>query len=470
MDQSATLPAPSEVLFPELFERPLRIRFDGARHSSDGGLPLLAAIDKRINLTASLAACLIDPRNPLLITYPLLGLLRQRLFALCCGHEDLNDADALRFDPLHGLASGRPADKPIASDSTLARMELRPRPAELRRMGRALMDVVLSHAAKARKKQSVPRITIDLDATCDPAHGQQQLVFFNGAYGCHCYLPLVFVVTFHTPGGQEEREQYLVAVLLRPGAGEGSGSYGVRAVLKGLVKRLRTHFPGSAIRVRCDGGFGGGPFFQLMEDMGLEYVAGFSEKPALAAVAEPHMAFARTNSAVSGESARCYAETPYKAQKWSAARRVVIKAEVTREGTRAPRDNPRYVVTNLPREAYSAQEIYENIYCMRGDSENRIKELKDACALDRTSSGKFLANQFRVLLSAAAYVLFQVLRESLANTELEKAQAWRLREVLIKLGATLKATTRRLQLTLPRATPLQNLWLSVAKEWGAASP
>jgi Transposase DDE domain group 1 len=445
-------------LFPELLSKKLVVCFDDERGSSDGGAVLLKAADERLRLTRALAACLRDERDPFRVTHGLDELVMQRVFAIACGYPDANDAAGLAEDPIHKLRLGRdPVDgQALASQPTLSRFENAVPRRQLFQLAEALaLSVIERHRRRLRGRAR--RITIDLDQTADLAHGEQQLALFNGYYGNSCYLPLLGFVSF-----DDEAEQYLVTAVLRPG--NAPDKRGGVAVLKRLFPVLRAAFPKARLRVRLDAGFASPEIFEFLEAQAVEYVVAMPKNPVLERRAEPHMREARRRAAEAGQTQHLYAETHYAARSWPHKRRVIIKAEVTDHPGREPKDNPRFVVTNLPQ---SPAFTYEHVYCRRGDVENRIKELHIGLEIDRTSCCRFLANQFRVLLTSAAFVLMQELRLRLARTSLARAQAWTLRDRLLKIGARIVASVRRLVLHLPASYPFRTPWGQLATSLGA---
>ena len=445
------------VLFPDLCDRPLHVAFDQAHSSSDGGAVLLKAADRRLGLLDGLAACLVDRRTPTRVRHSVRDLLAQRVYAVACGHADANDADTLADDPMHKLLLGRDpiGGQRLASQPTISRFENGVSPRRLYRLGEALADTVIAQHRQRRRR--VRRVTVDLDLTEDATHGAQQLALFNGFYGGWCYLPLVAFLTF-----DHEPRQYLVAAVLRPGTAP--ATVGVRGLLQRLLPKLWRAFPGATLRVRLDAGFAHPEIFTLLEDAGVEYVVAMAKNPVLEAAAAPHLAAARVVATGRETSARVYGETPYRAKTWAQPRRVVIKAEVVVHPGRALRDNPRFVVTNL---RHAPERLYSQIYAARGDSENRIKELHHGLALGRTSCMRFWANQLRVLLSAAAYVLIQTLQLAADHTPLRHAQVLRLRQALLTIGVHVVRSVRRLVLHLPRSHPEQAAWHQVARHLGA---
>src|SRR6266540_1538745 len=450
---------PQTVLFPDLFIKPIIATFDQPHASSDGGAILLKAAAARYGLVDDFVGCLVDDRQPGKVRHTLEDLLAQRIYGIACGHPDANDGDRLADDPIHKLLLGRdPIDgDSLASQPTISRFENKVGGHTLYRMGRALATSVIERH-RQRLHGRARRITIDLDPTDDPTHGAQQLTFFNGHYDSWCYLPLLAFLTFN-----DETEQYLCAAILRPG--NAPATRGARGTLIRLLDLLRVAFPRARFLVRLDGGFATPALFDLLDaESGLDYVVAMAENAVLTRCAEPAMVEARTRSEASGQTDHVYTEVRYAAGTWAHARRVVIKAEVVRLPGRDPRDNPRFVVTTLRR---SPRFVYEQVYCARGDIENRIKELHDGLQIGRTSCGRFWANQLRVLLTAAAYVLMQELRLRAARTACARAQVTTLRERLLKLGVYVVGSVRRIVLHLPTSTPFLDAWRHIALALGA---
>lgn len=447
------------VLFSDLAGKPVVAKFDQPHASSDGGAILLQACDRHVGVSEALIGGIDDRRQSGKIRHAIGELLRQRLYAIGCGYPDGNDASRLGSDPIQKLLCGRDPvrGEDLASQPTLSRFENAFTRADLYRMGIALADTVIERHRR-RLKRKVKRITIDLDPTDDPTHGAQQLTFFNGHYDTWCYLPVAGFLTFN-----EEPDQYLFAYLLRPGnAGAAVGAIGI---LSRLLPRLRAVFPRARLRVRLDGGFAAAAIFAFLEREGLEYVVAMAKNKVLKRRAARLMGTARRLSRESGETAHVYGECRYAAGTWPERRRVIIKAEVVRHPGREPKDNPRFVVTNLQ---HSPRHLYEAIYCARGEIENRIKELHHGLEIDRTSCTRFLANQLRGLLTAGAYVLYQELRLRAARTAFRSAQVSTLREHLMKLGAWVESSVRRIVLHLPASCAHRNDWQIIARNLGAA--
>jgi hypothetical protein len=445
------------VLFPDLLKRPVHAGFDEPDTTSDGGALLLKALDDRVGLTASVAGAIIDRRQPGKVRHATEELVQQRVFGLACGYEDANDAARLGHDPLHKLLLGRdPVEgAALASQPTLSRFESGFSGPELFRMGSALADAVLRYH-RDRLGRGVRRITVDLDPTDDPAHGRQQGVLFNGFYDNWCYLPLLAFVRF-----ADEPEQYLVTALLRPGRAHPTA--GARCLLRHLLGRLRILFPKARILVRLDGGFLSPAMLGFLEGQPkVDFVVGLPQNAVLLRTIEPWMLEAIATSHRSGASEAYFTDFDYAARSWQGfARRVVAKAEVVRLDDRAPRSNPRFVVTNL---RHRADRVY-TIYCGRGEIENRIKELKHDLALDRTSCQAFAANQLRLLLTTAAFALLQILRRPLP----ERPRVQTLRLWLLKIGARVECSVRRVVVHLAQNHPWRDLWRRTALALGAAS-
>lgn len=447
------------ALFPDLLRRPVVVKFDQRHGSSDGGAILLKACDERLGLSQRLAGCIADARQAGKVEHSVRDLVRQRLYGIACGYADCNDAARLAEDPMQKLMLGRDPVKgaTLASQPTLSRFENAPRRADLYRMGEALAECVIERH-RQRLGRRVRRVTIDLDPTDDPTHGGQQLTFFNGHYDTWCYLPMAGFVSFN-----EEPEQYLFCYVLR--AGNAPARHGAIGILDRMIERVRAAFPKARILVRLDGGFAAPALLSFLEEVKVDYIIGMAENKVLKRRARRLMGKARRLSRRRGETANIFGETRYAAKSWKEhKRRVLIKAEVVRLEGRTPKDNARFVVTNLKA---SPRHLYKKVYCDRGDVENRIKELHHGLEIDRTSCTSFLANQLRVLLTAAAYVLMQELRLSARGGQCARAQVSTLRERLIKLGVWVERSVRRIVLHLPEAFAYRKDWLRIARSVGA---
>jgi Transposase DDE domain group 1 len=450
------------VLFPDVLRRPVVVKFDQPHASSDGGAILLKACDERLGLTERLAGCISDGRQAGKVEHSIRDLVRQRLFGIACGYADCNDAARLAKDPIQKLLIGRDplSGAALASQSTLSRFENAPRRAELYRMGEKLAESVIERHRKRLGSRNVKHVTIDLDPTDDPTHGGQQLTFFNGHYDTWCYLPVAGFLTFN-----RESEQYLFCYVLR--AGNAPAKQGAIGILDRVIERVRAAFPNARILVRLDGGFAGPALLNYFEDEAkVDYIIGTAENKVLKRRARRLIGRVRRLSKRSGKTANVFGETRYAAKSWKdRKRRVLIKAEVVRLEQRDPKDNERFVVTNLKG---SPRHLYKKVYCARGEIENRIKELHHGLEIDRTSCTSFLANQLRVLLTAAAYVLMQELRLAARTGECARAQVGTLRERLLKLGVWVERSVRRIVLHLPQSFPYLTDWLRIARSVGAA--
>jgi len=414
--------------------------FQGGRLTSDAGVLLLREVDKRLGLTRALAACIPDPRDPRMTVHDQREILAQRIFAIALGYEDLNDHDTLRNDPALQVAAERvrrnEEDQALSSPPTLCRLENR-----IDRKSMVKIIEVFVELFIASHKTPPKEIVLDFDATDDPLHGAQEGRFFHGYYDCYCYLPLYVFCG----------EQLLVPYL-RPSNIDAARHS--RAILTLLVRRFRETWPEVRIIVRADSGFCRWKFMRWCDKHHVSYILGLARNAVLERMAAPWMAGAEAAFEASGEKQRHFAEIRYAAQTWDCERRVIVKAERLREGP-----NLRFVVTNLPGDP---QALYDDLYCKRGDMENRIKEQQLGLFADRTSCHAFQANQFRLLLSSAAYVLIEAIRRlGLKGTVLEKAQASTIRLKLFKIGARVKRSVRRIVFHLAGGYPLQKLFAEV---------
>ena len=439
------------------FDKLVVAKFDAEYASSDGGAVLLKAVDRQLGVSAAVAHCLRDGRQPGKVQHTGLELVRQRLFGLVLGYADCNDSARLADDAVHKLLLDRdPLTGPaLASQATLSRFENAVGPVALVHLAHALADLVIDQQ-RTRRQGRARRITIDLDPTDDPTHGQQEFTFFNGHYDTWCYLPLLGFVSFDA-----EAEQYAVLALLRPG--NSAAKLGAVHCLRHLLRKLRHAFPGAQLRVRLDGGFAGNDLLTFLETERVEYVVAVGRNPRLDKRAQRLMGKARMRAKASGDTAHVFGETRYAARSWTRKRRIIIKAEVVCHPGRPPKHNPRFVVTNLP---HTPGHVYA-IYRDRGDVENRVKELKAGLALDRLSCSSFQANQFRLLLTLAAYILVQALRGAAAGTACATAQVTTLRERLLKIAVWVERSVRRIVLHFPVSFPWLPTWRQLACAVGA---
>jgi hypothetical protein len=430
----------TRVPFSKLKRREIDVRFDGGEVSSDGGLLLLREVERRLGLLRAVSEVLPDPRSPLLVRHPTEHLLRQRVFALCQGYEDLNDHDRLRDDL--ALQTALERDTPAASSPTLCRFENRADRAAAVATQRILVDQFI-----ASFEQAPTELILDFDATDDLVHGNQEGRHFSAYYDNYCFLPLYVFCG----------EQLLVAYL-RPASQD--AALHAAAVLKLLVKRLRQAWPGVRILFRGDSGFCRPLLLGWCERHGVDYVVGLAKNPRLLNLAQPWLDSAARAFEATQMPQRHFGEIAYKAGTWPRLRRVIVKAEHNAQGA-----NPRFVVTNL---ANAPQELYERGYCARGEMENRIKECQLGLFADRTSCHLWWPNQFRLLLASLAYVLMERLRAiGLAGTELARAQVWTLRCRLLKLGAVIVKNTRRIRFFLASAFPHREAFVLAARRFAS---
>jgi hypothetical protein len=382
------------------------------------------------------------------------------VFSIACGYADANDSARLGADPIYKMLLDRDpiSGLDLASQPTLSRFENSVGPRDLYRMAEAFATSVIGRHAE-RLHNRARRVTIDLDPADDPTHGTQQLTFFNGHYDNWCYLPMMGFVSF-----DDEPEQYLCAAVLRPG--NAPASAGAVGILRRLMGMIRNSFPKARIRVRLDGGFAHPDLLAFLDaEPGVEYVVAMAGNAVLQRKAEEAMQYARVLAGLTEKTEHVYDEVNYAAGSWKQERRVIIKAEVVCGEGKEPKDNPRFVITNMKQ---TPQWIYEEVYCQRGDVENRIKELH-ALEIDRTSCSRFWANQFRVLLTAAAYVLMQELRLRAAGTDCARAQVLTLRERFLKLGARVIVSVRRMVIHLPESFPFLATFRHLAMSLGASA-
>lgn len=449
------------VLFPDLFSRPVHAAFTREHLSSNGGTVLLAARDRHLGLTEAMAGCLVDRRESGKIDHDLLTQLRQRVTGIALGCPDGNDAARLRDDPMLKLACERDPLRgdALASQPTLSRFENSVDAGQSLQMAHTLAETVLAEQARRRRGKKLGRILIDIDPTCDPTHGSQQLTLFNGFYGTHCYLPLIVTVSFGW-----ERRKYPVAAVLR--GGTAGPMVGTLPVLRRLVRLLRSHFGSTRLYLRADSSFAVPELFDFLEAEELRYAIAMGSNKVLARLAEASMEQARAGAARNQATCTLYGEAGYRSGGWQRERRVAYKAQVLVHPDKEDhRDNDRYVIHNLDYR-YGAKGIF-SFYYGHSDIENRIKELKNDLALDRTSCSRFAANQFRLLLTLAAYVLLQSVAERSAELELLRAQMGTLRDRLLKLAVRVRRSARRIKLEFTSHHPWADAWLRAACAVGA---
>lgn len=439
--------------------REVRVDFQGGRISSDGGLPLLAELDRRLGILERFTGCFLDHRNPDLIEHELGSLLKQRVLGLALGYEDLSDHEQLRSDPLLAAAVGvadplgshrrceQDRGKALAGKSTLNRLEAAAAVnAREHRYKRIEVDTVAMErffveTFLATRSEPTQGLILDLDSTDDPLHGEQEGRFFHGYYGHYCYLPLYIFCG-----------EALLWAQLRPADIDASlGS--VEAVAQ-IIGQIRQRWPGVKILLRADSGFAREGLMSWCEGNGVDFLLGLPRNQRLQRSIGAELFEAETAYRQSGRPQRRFKDLTYRTRKsWSRERRVVGKAEFLAKG-----QNPRFVVTSLCPDAWPAEALYDH-YCQRGDMENRIKEQQLDLFADRTSTHWMKANQLRLWFSSVAYVLLSELRRlALAGTALARAQCGTLRLKLLKIGAVVRVTARRIWISLSSAYPYAALW------------
>lgn len=450
--------------FHGLGSREVIARFDGGHVTSDAGGLLLREVEQKFGFLERFARCFTDHRAPDLVEHSVLDLVKQRVFALCLGYEDLNDHDRLRLDPLLAVLVGkhdptgqdrlreRDKGRALAGKSTLNRLELTPPGAD----EDSRYKKIVARVAKIQEffvdafliQHSTPpeRIVIDVDATDDPIHGHQLGKFFHGYYDCDCYLPLYAFCGEHP-----------LCALLRPA--DIDAAAGALKQIRRIVEHIRRVWPDVTIVIRGDSGFCRDEILAWCEAHGVHYVIGLSKNTRLRKILGGELHEAKRAFEETGRASRVFKDFTYRTHhSWSRERRVVGKAEHLAKGA-----NPRFVVTSIPAEEIDARTLYEDEYCGRGNMENRIKEQQLMLFADRTSCATMRANQIRLCLSTAAFILMRALREfGLKETELAEAQCDTIRTRLLKIGAVVKISVRRVCLSLSESYPLANVFERVA--------
>jgi hypothetical protein len=432
--------------------REIVARFDGGTISSDGGAFLLRQADKRLNLLARMAECFLDGRNQKLVDYSILEMLSQRVYGLALGYEDINDHEQLRHDPVFGILAGREKlEDPLAGKSTLNRMELgtgindRYKKITFWKEG---IDEVLVKVFIESYQKAPDQIILDIDSTDLPLHGKQEGRFFHGYYDNYCYLPLYIFCG----------EQVLCARLREANH---DAAFGSLAEIQRIVAQLRAVWPEVKIILRGDSGFCRNELMSWCEAHRVDFVFGMARNQRLRRIIGAEMHAATQQWKETGKPARVFREFSYQTKKtkkggWDRERRVAAKAEHI-DG----KENPRFVVTSLTSEEWAAQALYEELYCGRGDMENRIKEQFSLFA-DRVSAETMRANQMRLYLSTMAYVLVSGLRRlGLKGTELAQAQVSTIRTKLLKIGAQIRVTVRKVWVSMASSYPWQDLYQQV---------
>jgi len=438
-------------------------QFDGGKITSDGGGVLLRETEKRSHLLERLSHCFVDHRDPKRIEHTLVSMIKQRVYGLALGYEDLNDHDGLRHDPLLALLSDKQdlmgservreqdKGKALAGKSTLNRLELTPATANANSRYKkivanpeAMDDLLVDLFLEAYPSQP-NEIILDVDATDDPIHGNQEGRFFHGYYRHYCYLPLYIFAGEHLLGAR-----------LR--SANQDGAAGTVDEIARIVARLRAHWPSVRIILRGDGGFCRDDLMNWCETNRVDYILGLPKNNRLKKRIANEMAQVKTAYEESGKSVRTFKDFRYQTLKsWACERRVVGKAEHLSKG-----ENPRFVVTSIACAKRDARSLYEDLYCARGEMENRIKEQQLGLFADRTSSHEMKSNQLRLYFSSFAYVLIQTLRRlGLHGTEMAKAQATTIRLKLFKVGAQIRVTTRKVWLSFSDSYPYADLFKQI---------
>jgi hypothetical protein len=432
--------------------REIVARFDGGTISSDSGALLLRETDQRLNLLPRLAGCFLDGRNQTMIDHSILEMLSQRIYGLALGYEDINDHEQLRKDPVFGILAGREEwDEPLAGKSTLNRMELGAGTKDRYKkitFWKEAVDELLVKVFIESHDQAPAKIILDVDTTDLPLHGKQEGRFFHGYYDNYCYLPLYIFCGEH-----------VLCARLRQA--DHDAAFGSLQEIQRIVAQIRAAWPTTKIILRGDSGFCRNQLMSWCEDNSVDFVFGLARNQRLRKIigAQMHAATQQWNQ--TGKPARVFSEFGYQTKKtnkggWDRERRVVAKAEHI-EG----KENPRFVVTSLTGKAWAAQALYEELYCARGDMENRIKEQFSLFA-DRVSTETMRANQMRLYLSTMTYVLMSGLRRvGLKGTELAEAQVSTIRTKLLKIGAQIRVTVRKVWVSMASSYPWQKLYQQV---------
>jgi hypothetical protein len=426
----------------------LEAAFDGGRITSDGGLLWLAQTDRDLGLCEAVAEHIPEWRGSRSVRHSLATLVRQRVYQIACGYEDQNDADTLRTDPLLKLVLGRLPETgaDLASQPTLSRLENAPGARDCLRIARALLELYV----RERGKDAAPeKVLLDFDATADPAHGEQEGAFYHGYYRTRMYHPLLVF---------DGRTNQLITAVLR--CGNTHASRGALAILKRIVRRLREAWPGVKIEIRADAGFAVPAVYEWCEQEGVSYTIGLISNPRLETLAEPLLEKAqRESKELDAQKVRLVSEAPYQAASWGRPRRVIYKAESLQKGT-----NTRFVVTSRTEEP---KRLYD-WYVRRGEAEGWIKDFKRALKADRLSCCRFWANQFRLLLHAAAYWLLDELRRRLTAAGMRRTQFDTLRLLIVKVGGRVRQLLTKVRLHLASGHPGQRLWYALSSAAGNA--
>jgi len=455
---------PKPIEFHTLGNREVVAHFDGGNITSDAGGLMLREVEQRTRILQKFAACFTDYRNPKATEHLVEDLVAQRVYGLCLGYEDLNDHDELRADPVLAVMVGKKDPKgehrrevedrgnALAGKSTLNRLELTRADAgagerykKIAMNPEAIDRLMVDHFLDAHDGAPA-QIILDLDATDDPIHGHQEGRFFHGYYDCYCYLPLYIFCG-----------EFLLSAQLRSASID--AAKGALTDLKRVVAQIRKRWPTVHILVRGDSGFCRDAIMDWCERQDVDYVFGLAKNPRLLKEIKEELKAAEAESAKTGEMARIFKNLYHQTleKTWSRTRRVVAKAEHLKQGS-----NPRFVVTSLPQHGFPAAPLYETLYCGRGEMENRIKEQQLGLFADRTSTGTMRGNQLRLYFSSIAYILMHDLRRlGLKGTELERAQCTTIRLKLLKIGAQIQVSVRRVWIRMAAGYPYKEVFQQI---------
>lgn len=464
---------PNKYQFPSLNRRKVEGAFDGGSITSDCGGLLLGEVEEKFGIIRRLATCFTDYRNPDAVEHSVRELLAQRIYGICLGYEDLNDHDDLRLDPVLATLVGKTdptgqdrvrkqdRGKPLAGKSTLNRLELSAPEADEKdrrykkivadpeKIDRLFVDLFM------QMSQEVPsRIVLDLDATDDPIHGQQEGRFFHGYYKEYCYLPLYIFCG-----------DSLLCARLRQANGD--ACEGTVEELEWIVPQIRRVWPDVEIVIRADSGFCREKIMRWCERNHVHYILGIAQNSRLRKEIQNEQEQAKRLYEQTGEAARVFKDFSYRTlESWSRSRRVIAKAEHLEKGA-----NPRFVVTSYSAQEWEAQVLYEEEYCGRGEMENRIKEQQQYLFADRTSTAVMRSNQLRLWFSSFAYVLMNALRVfGLAGTEMEKAQCHTIRNKILKIGAQVRVSVRRVWVSMATGYPYEQIFETVHRNLDQLEP
>ena len=453
--------SPDLLGFAPVAGRQVVAAFDAGAVTSDAGALLLGTADRAIGMMQRFAACFHDTRRQELIEHEVVTLVGQRVFGIALGYEDLNDHDELRHDPIMAVLAGKLEARrddcaPVAGKSTLNRLELsRLQPTRYHKISHnpvAIRELLVDLFLEAHQ-EAPDQIILDLDATDDPLHGQQEGRFFHGYYDCYCYLPLYVFCGRH-----------LLAAKLRPANIDGAA--GAIEEVARIVAHIRSRWPQVRILLRADSGFTRDDLMRWCEENRVDFLFGLARNKRLTDRIRPQLGEAEARSQRTGKPARCFTDFMWSTRTtWSRHRRIIAKAEWTQGEA-----NPRFLVTSLGRHESKAKYLYEKVYCARGEMENRIKECQLDLYADRTSTGTMRANQLRLWFASMAYVLLCAVRRiALPDTDFARATCGTIRLKLLKIGALVTVSVRRIKVAMASACPVAGIWGLAARRLAAAA-